>query len=188
MSAAADDQDPHGLREQIVRNQETIDRLNLDLAKRANDVRIIQQISSEITSTLNLDEVLDIVLGAMERVLGFRHSMLLLAEPAGDTLVVAATRGRAGPGGARPNRRRGHRRRRQAADTDARRQHRRQFGTVTNLAARLRGEAKGGEILASTRLAAELEDIAETEEMAPLTLKGFARPVPALKLVRLKPA
>ena len=29
----------------------------------------------------------------MERVLGFQHSMLLLAEPAGDRLVVAATRG-----------------------------------------------------------------------------------------------
>ncbi len=62
------------------------------------------------------------------------------------------------------------------------------IGTVTNLAACLCGEAKGGEILVSTRLAAELESIAETEEMAPLTLKGFARPVPALKLVRLKPA
>jgi len=98
MSAAADDQDSRGLREQIARNQETIDRLNLDLAKRTNDVRIIQQISSEITSTLNLGEVLDIVLGAMERVLGFQHSMLLLAEPAGDTLVVAATRGYGRPG------------------------------------------------------------------------------------------
>ena len=93
MTAAADDQDPHALRELIARNQETIDRLNLDLARRTNDVRIIQQISSEITSTLDLDEVLGIVLGAMERVLGFRHSMLLLAEPAGGTLAVAATRG-----------------------------------------------------------------------------------------------
>src|SRR5512143_2442145 len=98
MSAAADDQDSQGLREQLARNQETIDRLNLDLAKRTNDVRIIQQISSEITSTLILDEVLGIVLGAMERVLGFRHSMLLLAEPAGDTLAVAATRGYGRPG------------------------------------------------------------------------------------------
>jgi len=93
MTAAADDQDPHVLRELIARSQETIDRLNLDLARRTNDVRIIQQISSEITSTLDLDEVLGIVLGAMERVLGFQHSMLLLAEPAGDTVVVAATRG-----------------------------------------------------------------------------------------------
>ncbi len=62
------------------------------------------------------------------------------------------------------------------------------IGTVTNLAARLCGEAKGGEILVSTRLAAELESITETEELAPLTLKGFARPVPALKLLRLKPS
>ena len=90
---STDDQDPHRLREQIARNQETIDRLNHDLAKRTNDVRIIQQVSSEITSTLDLGEVLEIVLGAMDRVLGFQHSMLLLAEPAGDTLVVAATRG-----------------------------------------------------------------------------------------------
>jgi class 3 adenylate cyclase len=60
------------------------------------------------------------------------------------------------------------------------------IGTVTNLAARLCGEAKGGEILASARLAAELSDLAETEELGPLTLKGFARPVAALRLVRLR--
>jgi adenylate cyclase len=59
------------------------------------------------------------------------------------------------------------------------------IGTVTNLAARLCGEAKGGEILASARLAAELEGLAETEGLAPLALKGFARPVPALRLLRL---
>ena len=94
---SADDPESTDLREEIARNQETIDRLNHDLAKRTNDVRIIQQISTEITSTLDLGEVLEIVLGAMERVLGFRHSMLLLAEPAGDALVVAATRGYAQP-------------------------------------------------------------------------------------------
>src|SRR5262245_31889604 len=93
-----DDLDPPGLRDEIARNQQTIDRLNRDLAKRTNDVRIIQQISTEITSTLDLREVLEIVLRAMERVLGFQHSMLLLAEPSGDALVVAATRGYAQPG------------------------------------------------------------------------------------------
>jgi class 3 adenylate cyclase len=89
----ADDPQSDDLREEIARNQETIDRLNRALARRSDDVRIIQQISTEITSTLDLREVLEIVLGAMERILGFRHSMLLLAEPAGDALVVAATRG-----------------------------------------------------------------------------------------------
>src|SRR5215831_19219447 len=95
---SVDDLDPPGLRDEIARNQETIDRLNQDLARRTNDVRIIQQISSEITSTLDLGEVLEIVLGAMERVLGFQYSMLLLAEPGGDALVVAATRGYARAG------------------------------------------------------------------------------------------
>jgi class 3 adenylate cyclase len=95
---SAHDPESANLREEIAHNQETIDRLNRDLAKRSNDVRIIQQISTEITSTLDLREVLEIVLGAMERVLGFQHSMLLLTEPAGDALVVAATRGYAQPG------------------------------------------------------------------------------------------
>jgi len=85
--------DPADLRQQIAANQATIDRLNRDLAKKSGEVRIIQQISAEITSTLDLDEVLGIVLRAMDDVLGFRHSMILLAS-SGDTAVrVAATRG-----------------------------------------------------------------------------------------------
>ena len=90
----SDDRDePPGLREQIVRNQETIDRLNRDLARKSNEVLIIQQISTEITSTLDLNEVLEIVLGAMDRVLGFTHSMILLPDVGQDVLVVAATHG-----------------------------------------------------------------------------------------------
>ena len=94
----ADPLDPSELREQVVENQQTIDRLNRDLARKSNDVRIIQQISSEITSTLDLDEVLGIILRAMDRVLGFAHSMILLKDPAADVLRVAATRGYADEG------------------------------------------------------------------------------------------
>ncbi len=82
-----------GLREQIAENQQTIDQLNRDLARKSNEVRIIQQISSEITSTLDLDEVLAIVLRAMERVLGFQHSMVLLRDLAPAKLRVFASRG-----------------------------------------------------------------------------------------------
>jgi class 3 adenylate cyclase len=82
-----------GLREQIAENQQTIDRLNRDLAKKSNEVRIIQQISSEITSTLDLDDVLAIVLRAMERVLGFQYSMVLLKDLAQAKLRVFASRG-----------------------------------------------------------------------------------------------
>ncbi|MFQ5973999.1 MAG: adenylate/guanylate cyclase domain-containing protein [Alphaproteobacteria bacterium] len=90
---AAERPDPQPLREQIAQNQRTIDRLNRDLARKSNEVRIIQQISQEITSTLDLDEVLGIVLRAMERVLGFEHSMILLKDLAADRLRLAASRG-----------------------------------------------------------------------------------------------
>ena len=92
-SESNSDADPRGLREQIAENQRTIDRLNHDLAKRSNEVRIIQQISSEITSSLDLDEVLAIILRAMEGVLGFRHSMIFLKDLGADRVRLAASRG-----------------------------------------------------------------------------------------------
>src|SRR6266436_6244531 len=52
------------------------------------------------------------------------------------------------------------------------------IGTVTNLAARLCGEAKGGQILISARVAAAVEGMIDAEELEPLTLKGLTRPVP----------
>jgi class 3 adenylate cyclase len=60
------------------------------------------------------------------------------------------------------------------------------IGTVTNLAARLCGEAKAGQILASTRVADAVEDLIEGEAVDPLTLKGFHRPIPAVDIWRLK--
>jgi class 3 adenylate cyclase len=60
------------------------------------------------------------------------------------------------------------------------------IGTVTNIAARLCGEAKGGQILVSARAAGAVEGLIEAEELAPLVLKGLARPVPAWSLVGLK--
>jgi len=60
------------------------------------------------------------------------------------------------------------------------------IGTVTNLAARLCGEARGGEILVSSRLKAAVEDLVDTEEVGPLVLKGFLKPVPIFKLLALK--
>jgi len=92
--------EPQALREQIAENQRTIDRLNRDLSSRSNDVRTIQQISTEITSSLDLDEVLVIVLGAMQRILGFEHSMILLkdlAAPRSSACSRAAATRRAAP-------------------------------------------------------------------------------------------
>ena len=59
------------------------------------------------------------------------------------------------------------------------------IGTVTNLAARLCGEAKPGQTLISQRVLASVEDLAETEPVGELLLKGFLKPVPAYNVIRL---
>ncbi len=60
------------------------------------------------------------------------------------------------------------------------------IGTVTNLAARLCGEAKAGQILISQRVYGAIEDSVEVEQLGGLTLKGFSKPVPAFNVVRLR--
>jgi adenylate cyclase len=60
------------------------------------------------------------------------------------------------------------------------------IGTVTNLAARLCGEAAGGQILISQRVYAAVEALAVAELMGELSLKGFVKPVPAYNVWTLK--
>ena len=60
------------------------------------------------------------------------------------------------------------------------------IGTVTNLAARLCGEAHGGQILVSRRLYTAVEDLVEAEPLGELTLRGFARPVTAFNVLRAR--
>ncbi len=60
------------------------------------------------------------------------------------------------------------------------------IGTVTNLAARLCGEAKPGQILVSQRLLGGVEELVEAEPAGELSLKGFHRPITAHNILRLK--
>jgi class 3 adenylate cyclase len=60
------------------------------------------------------------------------------------------------------------------------------IGTVTNVAARLCGEAGAGQILVSGRVLALVEPLAETAEVGALTLKGLSRPVSTFNVIRLK--
>ena len=60
------------------------------------------------------------------------------------------------------------------------------IGTVTNLAARLCGEARPGQILVSQRMLGAVEDLAEAEVVGELALKGFSKPVCAFNVVGLK--
>ena len=59
------------------------------------------------------------------------------------------------------------------------------LGTVTNLAARLSDEARSGQILVSQRAYAALEERVQARPIAPLQMKGFARPTPAYELQRI---
>jgi adenylate cyclase len=60
------------------------------------------------------------------------------------------------------------------------------IGTVTNLAARLCGEARPGQILVSQRLLSTVEDLAHAEAVGELPLKGFSKPVSAFNVIGLK--
>ncbi len=60
------------------------------------------------------------------------------------------------------------------------------IGTVTNLAARLCGEAKPGQALISHRLLGTVEELVEVEPVGELALKGFHRPITAFNVLCLK--
>jgi adenylate cyclase len=60
------------------------------------------------------------------------------------------------------------------------------IGTVSNMAARLSGEAKAGQILVSQRVAAVVEPIAETNPVGALPLKGFVRETPTYEVLALR--
>src|SRR5439155_26293903 len=62
------------------------------------------------------------------------------------------------------------------------------IGTVTSLAARLCGEAKGGQVLISSPVAAAVEKLIEVEEIGSIALKGLARPVPTWSVLGLSGA
>jgi adenylate cyclase len=60
------------------------------------------------------------------------------------------------------------------------------IGSIPNLASRLCGEAKNGQILISQRVRVDVEDVVELEPVGDLTLKGIHKPVIAFNVRRLK--
>jgi class 3 adenylate cyclase len=59
------------------------------------------------------------------------------------------------------------------------------IGTVTNLAARLCGEAKAGQILVSQRVFGAVAHVTDGELVGALALKGFSKPVRAFNVLRV---
>jgi class 3 adenylate cyclase/CheY-like chemotaxis protein len=60
------------------------------------------------------------------------------------------------------------------------------IGNVPNLAARLCGVAQAGEIILDAQTEHDIAPIAETEQVGPLTLRGFAHPIAAFRLLSLR--
>src|SRR5437764_1411733 len=60
------------------------------------------------------------------------------------------------------------------------------IGNVPNLAARLCGHARAGEIILDAQTETSLGHVVDTESMGPLALRGFAQPVVAFRLKSLR--
>jgi class 3 adenylate cyclase len=60
------------------------------------------------------------------------------------------------------------------------------IGSVTNLAARLCGEARPGQTLISRRVLAQTDHLVDARPVGELVLKGFGRPIMAFELIGLR--
>ena len=60
------------------------------------------------------------------------------------------------------------------------------IGSVTNLAARLCGEARPGQILIARRVFAAVEELIDATPVGELALKGFSRPIPTYEVGALR--
>ncbi len=64
-----------------------------ELDRKTAELQILQRVSSQINSTLDLEEIYDIALRTMDELFEFHHAVILLVEPGGETLRVVASRG-----------------------------------------------------------------------------------------------
>ncbi len=59
------------------------------------------------------------------------------------------------------------------------------IGNVPNLAARLSGEAKGGQIIIDGKTYSRIDNLIQVQSLGELTLKGFSRSIPAYNILSL---
>ena len=71
----------------------TLARKTAKLARQIEEFRVLQRVSAEVNSTLDLEEIYDIALRTMDELFEFHHAIILLVEPGGATLRVVASRG-----------------------------------------------------------------------------------------------
>ena len=67
-------------------------RMAADVARKTAEFQVLQRVSAELNSTLELDEIYEAALRTMAELFEFHHANILVLEP-GDTLRVVASRG-----------------------------------------------------------------------------------------------
>jgi transcriptional regulator with GAF, ATPase, and Fis domain len=68
-------------------------RTTAELTHKAAEFQILRRVSTDINSTLDLEEIYDIALRTMDELFEFHHANILLVEPDGGSLRVVASRG-----------------------------------------------------------------------------------------------
>src|SRR5687767_15524995 len=76
----------------VMSNQDSSQHIT-ELARKTAEVQILQRVSADINSTLDLDEICDVALRTMDELFEFHHANILLLEPDNRTLRVIASRG-----------------------------------------------------------------------------------------------
>jgi DNA-binding NtrC family response regulator len=69
------------------------DGFETTLARRAEELQILQRVAAEVNATLDLEEVYDVALRTMDELFEFHHAIILLHEADSGTLRVVASRG-----------------------------------------------------------------------------------------------
>lgn len=69
------------------------DKLSTELARKAEELRVLRRVSSEVVSTLAPAEIFRLSLQTMDELFGFHHSIILLLDETGEWLTVVASRG-----------------------------------------------------------------------------------------------
>ena len=74
-------------------DQVQLDELKKRLERKTKEVEIIQQVSSQINATLDLENIAKTMLSLMDEFFGFQYAMILLLDEEDEALSVLATHG-----------------------------------------------------------------------------------------------
>ena len=64
-------------KENPIHDQDLLKKINQKLERKTKEVEIIQQVSSQINATLNLQNIANTMLELMDEFFGFKHTMIL---------------------------------------------------------------------------------------------------------------